>query len=239
MSKSLGNLITIKEALEKYSADALRIFVLMSHYRSPLTYSVEAIEAAKGGVIRLLKVIPRNEPTGGKGEALDAVPYRQRFIEAMDDDFNTPQAIATLFDLAREINQAADSGLGFHDAKDTLLSLAREVLGLKLSDVYIEVSALRLKLRTYAPTVVIGAKPTPEAEARVNRLIGERVKCRKEKNWQMADEIRKKLAELEVALEDTKEGTNATYKHVPSEESLDNLMKELGIDFQDTPTKDD
>ena len=238
MSKSLGNLITIKEALEKYSADAVRLFILSSHYRSPLTYSEEALEAAKGGVVRLLKVISRDEPTGSKGKALDAVPYYNKFIEVMDDDFNTPQAIATLFDLAREINQAADSGLGFQDAKEVLLSLAREVLGLKLRDVYIEVPTGRLTITTYAPTVVIGAQPTPEALVRVNRLIGERVKCRKEKNWQRADEIRKKLAELGVILEDAKAGINATYKQVPSEESLESLMKELGIDFQDTPTKD-
>ncbi|GAH82786.1 unnamed protein product, partial [marine sediment metagenome] len=113
MSKSLGNLVTIKEILAKYSADAIRIFVLNSHYRSPLTYSDESLEAAKGGVERLVRVISRDDLTKGKGEALDAKPYHDRFIEAMDDDFNTPQAMASLFDLAREINQAADSGLGF------------------------------------------------------------------------------------------------------------------------------
>jgi len=75
MSKSLGNLITIKEALDKYSADAIRIFILSSHYRSPLTYSEEALEAAQGGVERLLRVVYRDDPTGGIGKALDAEPF--------------------------------------------------------------------------------------------------------------------------------------------------------------------
>jgi len=98
MSKSLGNLITIKEALQKYSADAIRIFALSSHYRSPLTYSEEILEAAEGGVERLLRVISRDDSTGGVGEALDAEPYRKQFVEALDDDFNTAQALGILFD---------------------------------------------------------------------------------------------------------------------------------------------
>ncbi|MBA7615469.1 Cysteine--tRNA ligase [subsurface metagenome] len=233
MSKSTGKLITIKEALGKYSPDALRIFILSSHYRSPLTYSEEALEAAEGGVERLLRVVLRDDPTGGAGEALDTEPYRQRFVEAMDDDFNTPQALATLFDLAREINQAADSGLGFREAKEILLSLAREVLGLKLLET--RIISLRGSIKVSAKvsaklTVILGT-----VSARVNRLFEERVKCRGEKNWRRADEIRKKLAELGVILEDTKTGTDRTYKRVPSEESLNSLMEELGIALEDTP----
>jgi cysteinyl-tRNA synthetase len=228
MSKSLGNLITIKEALKKYGADALRIFVLSSHYRSPLTYSEEALEAAKGGVERLITVISRDDPTAGKGETLDAEPYQQRFFEAMDDDFNTPQAIATLFDLAKAINQAGDSGLGFQNAKYTLLSLGREILGLKLPKRIIKVISERISIKeTIDATIPI------TVNARVNRLVEERVNCRKSKNWQRADEIRKKLAELGVILEDTKAGTGITYKHVPPEESIDKLLAELGITLED------
>ena len=235
MSKSLGNLITIKEALDRYSADAIRIFALGSHYRSPLTYSEEVIEAAKGGVERLLRVISRDDPTGGKGEALDAEPYRKQFDEAMDDDFNTPKALAALFDLARAINQAADSGLGYQDSKKVLLSLAREVLGLKLPPIIHLHLSDRISIRDTVETTHI----PDTVNARVNRLIEERTNCRKYKNWQRADEIRNKLAELGVTLEDTKAVTEATYKPVPSKESLDSLLKELGIDFQDAPTKDD
>jgi len=99
MSKSLGNLITIKEAVDKYSADAIRIFVLSSHYRSPLTYSEEILEAAEKGAERLRQTV--NNPVSGNktGKRIDTEPYRKRFSEAMDDDFNTAQAVASLFDL--------------------------------------------------------------------------------------------------------------------------------------------
>ena len=230
MSKSLGNLITIKEALEKYSADAIRIFILSSHYRSPLTYSEEALEAAEGGAERLQRAISRDEPSGGKGTPLDAEPYHQQFIEAMDDDFNTPQALGVLFDLARAINQTADSGTSYQDAKNVLAKLAREVMGL----------TFRLKTQRISD---VGGIPSGEAfgapatitgtvAARVSRLIGERANCRKEKKWQRADEIRKKLAKLGVTLEDTKMGTDIMYMRVPSEEALESLMKELGINSE-------
>ena len=191
MSKSLGNLITIKEALERYSADALRIFVLMSHYRSPLTYSEEAIEAVEeGGAERLLRVVSRDDNTGGEGEALAAEPYRSQFIEAMDDDFNTAQAMSVLFDLARAINQAGDSGAGFTKAKEVLIELAR-VLGLKLEAF---------------------EGPDPETQRRVDALIKERNEFRKTKQWQHADEIRAELTGMGVILEDTPEGTKSVWK---------------------------
>ena len=238
MSKSLGNLITIKDALEKYSADALRIFALSSHYRSPLTYSEAAIEAAKGGAERLVRVISRDDHIEGKEETLDAEPYRKQFIEAMDDDFNTPRALGVLFDLAREINQAGDGGIGIDKAQNTLLSLAQDVLGLKLP---------RIITRTISDTIsineeIIVIKETVDttvipntADVRINRLAEERVNCRKEKNWQRADEIRNKLAELGVILEDTKTGTDVKYKHIPPEESLDRLLAEFGITLEDNP----
>jgi len=231
MSKSLGNLITIKEALEKYSADALRIFVLSSHYRSPLTYSEEALEAARSGAERLARVISRDDPTEGKGETLDAEPYRKQFIEAMDDDFNTPRALGVLFDLAREINQAGDGGIGIDKAKNTLLSLARNVLGLKLPLIIIKTISETISIKE-----TVDATVTPSTvNTRVNRLIKERTDCRENKNWQRADEIRNKLAELGVILEDTKTGTDMTYKHVPSQESLDRLLAEFGITLEDNP----
>ena len=228
MSKSLGNLITIKEALERYSPDAIRIFVLSSHYHSPLTYSEEGLEAAERGADRLAQVISRDDLTDSTGEALDAELYRKQFIEAMDDDFNTAQAIATLFDLAREINRYDEAGISFVEAQNTLVSLAREVLGLKLPKTHrISVGGGAVKISGRLSAKLIEIPGT--VNARVNRLIEERTDCRKAKKWQRADEIRKKLAELGVALEDTETGTDVTYKSVPSEESLDSLMAELGI----------
>jgi len=246
MSKSLGNLITIKEGLEKYSADAIRIFILSSHYRSPLTYSEDGLDAAERGVERLLRVISRDDPTGGVGEALDAEPYRKQFIEAMDDDFNTPQALATLFDLARAINQAGDSGLSFLRARSVLSELARNVLGLKLG---IFDSFLRI--------------PTSEIEPLVNLLIETRHSFRRVKRFALADEIRAALNNLSIVLEDSPQETTIIWKRVSNEptmelESFANLaikvcpilkeinqsqladeirakLGELGIALEDTP----
>ena len=235
MSKSTGKLITIKEAREKYSPDAIRLFVLSSHYRSPLTYSEEALEAAERGADRLAQVISRDDLTGSAGKALDAEPYRKRFIEAMDDDFNTPKALATLFDLARAINQAGDSGFSFLEAKSVLEELARNVLGYRRRDVVVKVPTARIEVRALAPTVYVSAQPTPEAEVRVNHLVEERSRCRETKQWQRADKIRAKLAELGVVLEDTPQGTKKIWRRAPAVEPLDNLLTELGIALEDTP----
>ncbi|MCJ7768857.1 MAG: cysteine--tRNA ligase [Dehalococcoidales bacterium] len=213
MSKSLGNLITIKEALVRYSADAIRIFVLSSHYRSPLTYSEEALEAAGGGAERLLRVISREDIASDGDNILDAEPYRQQFIEAMDDDFNTPQALGILFDLARAINQAADSGIGFGKAQEILLELARNVLGLRIPRTIKAFATLKgtatLKVKA---TIIRGPKPPPELEAEVNRLIEKRIELRKNRQWQQADEIRVRVTELGAILEDTPEGTKVIWK---------------------------
>jgi len=235
MSKSVGNLITIKEALEKYSPDAIRIFVVSSHYRSPLTYSEEALEAAENARERLVRVISRDDPTGGAGKALDAEPYRKQFIEAMDDDFNTPQALGALFDLARAINEAADSGLSILKAQNVLSELARNVLGLKPPVQTIEVKPVAAKTSVVSPTLILGANPTPELEERVNRLVEERSRCRQAKQWQKADEIRARLAELGIVLEDVPQGTKKIWRRTPSVETLDNLLEELGIALEDTP----
>lgn len=189
MSKSLGNLITIEEALGKYSADAIRIFVLSSHYRSPLTYSEEALEAAEKGLDRLCQAVLG----GGKGEKvgdrIEPELYRQRFIEAMDDDFNTPQAIATLFDLARDINRLSDEGYSVAPAQQALLELAN-VLGL---------------------TLKLPEMPFLDAEPFINLLISVRDHLRQAKQFQLADEIRAKLDEVGIVLEDTPQGT--VWKH--------------------------
>jgi len=211
MSKSLGNLITIKEALDKYSRDAIRIFVISSHYRSPITYSEEALEAAERGADRLRQAV-HGEGRGEKfGESVDVDPYRQRFTEAMDDDFNTPQALATLFDLAREINRLGDeAGLEAEAARQTLLELAK-ILGLILklpekpsldakshADIIGRISIISPKVKQWQPS---------EDESYIEHLIRRRNECRVTKQWQLADNIRAKLAELGIALEDTPQGT--------------------------------
>jgi len=211
MSKSLGNLITIKEALRKYSADALRIFVLSSHYRSPLTYTEETLEAAEKGADRLRQVVNGKTADANSNDKVDGEPYRQRFIAAMDDDFNTPQALAALFDMVRDINRADDEGMNTEQARAVFKELA-EVLGLtmqmrdelpldeeKITDVY--VSVYKELNREVAPD------KTKDARKMIDDLTALRQEMRKEKKWQEADMIRSKLDELGIALEDTPQGT--------------------------------
>ena len=210
MSKSLGNLITIKEALDKYSRDAIRIFVISSHYRSPITYSEEALEAAERGADRLRQA---NDREGG-GEQLDwterARRQRQQFIEAMDDDFNTAQAVAVLFDVARDINRFGDEGYTVIHGQQVLVELAG-ILGLTLKppekppldaeplwQLMDEIKGLIIKPQEVPPT---------DVDSLLQLLISARNQLREAGQWQLADNIRAKLTELGIALEDTPQGT--------------------------------
>ncbi|MFC1940927.1 cysteine--tRNA ligase [Chloroflexota bacterium] len=228
MSKSLGNLVTIKEALEKYSADAIRIFIISSHYRSPLTYSEEALEAAEKGADRLRQValiIAKGIAKGRKADKwVDINSYQNRFTEAMNDDFNTAQALATVFDLAREINRASEAGLKVDEARETLKQLAG-ALGLTLKEP--EKPALNNEaLRQLAGSITerleeagqsqlskdFWSKATPfilgsHTESFPPLLISTRDRLREAKQWQLADMIRSELDKAGIVLEDTPKGT--------------------------------
>ncbi|MGD1119986.1 MAG: cysteine--tRNA ligase [Dehalococcoidales bacterium] len=212
MSKSLGNLITIRDALKKYTADGLRLFVLSSYYRSPLTYTPEAIDAAQVGAERLLRVATK-ETAGGKGQVLDAKPYREKFIEAMDDDFNTPQAIAVLFDLARDINRAEETGMNAAKAREALKELGG-VLGLNfkakkespLDVAPLQKLALSFKEKLGGAGLKMDDLPE-DADGIMAVLIAARKDLRKAKQFQLADELRNSLAGLGITLEDTPAGT--------------------------------
>jgi cysteinyl-tRNA synthetase len=199
MSKSLGNLVTIKQALAKYSPDAIRIFILSSHYRSPLTYSEEGLEAAEKAVERL------TQAAQGGGEAktgkVDAKAYRQRFIDSMDDDFNSAQALATLFDLAREINRADEAGADASAARETLKELAG-ILGLTLTEEAVDTNATIEISAAEAKSWQIDTKT-----ATISGLIELRERFRKDKKWPLADEIRLFLDKKGFILEDTPKGT--------------------------------
>jgi cysteinyl-tRNA synthetase len=183
MSKSLGNLVTIGEALSRHTGDALRMLVLTSNYRSPLTYTEEALEGAERGVNRLREALRPAEPKPGATVA-DAASYRERFIEAMDDDFNTAQAIALLFDLARDINRGRDAGANTAPSQATLAELAG-VLGLRLQA---------------AEAAAIAAAPFIEL------LLELRTELRAAKNFALADKVRNRLTELGVTVEDSAQG---------------------------------
>ena len=186
MSKSLGNFIPISEALEQYSADAIRMWVLFSHYRTPLTFTSEALSAAKRGAERLRLAVrtPSNGADGPEDNVVDAAPCREQFIAAMDDDLNTSKALAALFDLAHEINRSRDEGRKVADAQAALLELA-DVLGLTLTEPEADISA--------APFIEL--------------LITIREELRSAKQFELADRVRDGLDELGVALEDGPEGT--------------------------------
>jgi cysteinyl-tRNA synthetase len=184
MSKSLGNIISPKEALKKYSPDALRLFFLSSHYRSPLVYGEESIAAQERAAERLRNAL-KAEGSPGEGSPLDPQPYKARFGEAMDDDLNTPRALATLFDLARDINRGREEGHGVRIAQDALRELAG-VLGLTLREP-------ESKSADVAPFIEL--------------LLETRSELRAAKSYDMADKIRARLAELGVTLEDTPQGT--------------------------------
>ena len=216
MSKSLGNLITVKEALERYSADAIRLFVISSHYRSPLTYSEEGLEAAHRGAVRLRLAAHRQ---GGDGPAaIDVSVYRQRFTEAMDDDFNTAQAIAALFDLATEINRAADEGHSFEEAQKEMIELAG-IMGLtfKAYRFSVDVHEVMVVADRAGITVQKGVEGEMEDETQraisyIDLLVEKRDELRLKRQWDLADKIRAELGELGIVLEDTPEGTVWRYK---------------------------
>ena len=188
MSKSLGNLIGIDDVLDRYGADALRMFIISSHYRSPLTYAEEAIEAARIGAERLREAAFAEG--SGTGDTLDAAETRKRFTEAMDDDLNTPRAVATLFHLARAINRTHDEGGNASNAQATLRELAG-VLGFTLHE---------------PPTRNQGAAPFVEL------LLEMRAELRAEKQWALADRVRDGLVDRGVELMDDVEGTNWSFR---------------------------
>ncbi|MBL7119131.1 MAG: cysteine--tRNA ligase [Dehalococcoidia bacterium] len=183
MSKSLGVLVTIKEVLERFRPDAVRLFILSSHYRSPVSFSEEGLEAAEKGMERLRQAA-RGEGKGEGAASIDIGSFRQSFVEAMDDDFNSAQAIAVVFDLAREINRARSEGTDVEQAQQTLLELAG-VLGLTLEE----------------REVSLAAQPF------IDLLISIRSDLRKAKQWQLADKIRSSLEEMGIVVEDTPKGT--------------------------------
>ena len=183
MSKSIGNIVTVGEALSSYSPDALRLFFLSSHYRAPLLYT-EANVAGQERALERLKNAVRPASAASVGSTIDASPTKAQFVEAMDDDFNTPRALAAMFDLAREINRGKDEGADVLGAQDTLRELSG-VLGISL-DKTAETS---------------GAGPF------VQMLVNVRTELRAARQFDIADSIRDRLSELGVTIEDTPEGT--------------------------------
>lgn len=196
MSKSVGNLVTIDEFLQRYSADALRLLVFTAHYRKPVAYTEESIAAAERSAARLRGGLRPASGTVTVGESAEnlretAEAARSGFRVAMDDDLNTSAALAQLFELVRAINSARAAGVSgpfFQAAQETLRELAG-VLGLSLSDAG-ESQGDSLAAKEF-----------------IDLLVSLRTELRQEKQWALADKVREGLASLSVYLEDTPDGT--------------------------------
>jgi cysteinyl-tRNA synthetase len=181
MSKSLGNFFTIRTVLEKYDAEVVRFFILRAHYRSPLNYSDQHLDDAKLALTRLYTALRGHNVSDSIVDWQQ--PQAARFKDAMNDDFNTPEAMAVLFDLANEVNKTKSQ-----EAIGLLKNLAG-VLGL-----------LQRK-----PDDFLQGEASDALD--VESLIQARLTAKKNKNFVEADAIRKQLADAGVVLEDTPQGT--------------------------------
>ncbi len=231
MSKSTGVVLSIEEFLEMHEADVLRILVLNSHYRSPLSFGDEILEGAKRGLDRIKAALKPAVPGEGKAAVQSLQALREKadhdFVEAMDDDFNTPRALSAIYELVRGINQARDAGAGekeLGEAQDKLRELAG-VLGLRLTtskvlEVQIsELVELLMEVRDSLPEgdlwQVAHESRLTETEMQnselVELLLEMRNQFREVEQWALADQIRDRLAEEGIVLEDGKQGTTWSF----------------------------
>lgn len=192
MSKSLGNFFTVRDILEKYDGEVIRFFMLSAHYRNPINFADTLMEQAKSAVERVYTCIENLEFLLSNAEDTPCdeelknklCGYKQKFIDAMDDDLNTADAIAAIFDIVYTANTEITSASG-KEAIELALSLIRElggVLGL------------------------FGKETKKSLDAEVEELIKKREEARKVKNWAEADAIRDKLKEMNIVLKDTPDG---------------------------------
>jgi cysteinyl-tRNA synthetase len=206
MGKSLGNAVSIKDLLELYDPMTIRFFVLSSHYRSPTDFSDAALDAAQRGLERLIGSLNlvRDHLRDAEGEELNSEwagkldEYRNRFNEVMDDDFNAPRAIASLFDLGREVNTLLNAGEPVSRAtleaiETHFTTLAGDALGIRLDD------RAAPGGRQQAQVAVV--------DGLVRMLIEVRQQARENRDWAQADAVRDRLLDLGIALEDGPDGT--------------------------------
>lgn len=191
MSKSLGNFFTIREVLQKYPAEVVRYFLLTSHYRSPLNYTEENLQNAQAALTRFYTALRGIETAGAS--LPEGSDWEQRFNAAMDDDFNTPEALSVLFDLVREINRLTG---------DQQAAASHAALLKKLSDI--------LGLLQQDPEQFLKGDSSSEdglGDEEIEQLIEARAAARTNKDWAESDRIRDLFAEQGIVLEDSADGT--------------------------------
>lgn len=193
MSKSLGNFFTIRDVLEKYHPEVVRFLLVSSHYRSPINYAEDNLIEARAGLERFygaLRDFAEVQPTP-LAELQSS--YYQAFVEAMNDDFNTREALASMYNLVRDLNTAAKAGSA--DA----VRLAGELKAM----------GLILGILQENPEVFLQSGSSDQIAAeKVDALVAERIQAKKDKNYGRADEIRKLLGENGIVIEDAKDGTS-------------------------------
>ncbi len=190
MSKSLGNFFVIRDVLEKYRAEEIRYFIVSSHYRSQLNYSEEQLDHAGAALQRFYTALQDTEMT----EFSENSEYQQRFEQALNDDFNTPSAVAVMFDLARDINRAKSEGQGAEHALGSLLRYLGGIIGL-----------LQSKAEDYLKSD--SGDGAGLSSAAIDELIEQRLQARANKDWANADRIRDELRTAGINIEDGVGGT--------------------------------
>ena len=188
MSKSLGNFFTVREILERYQAEEVRYFILTSQYRSPLNYSDEHLDNARNALTRFytaLRGLPEATPAAD-------TQFEKDFHAAMQDDFNTPEALATLFELVREINRVRADDEATAASLGALLRQLGDLIGILQSD---------------AESYLRGGASANDGDAEIDTLVAQRNEAKANKDWGTADEIRNKLQEMGIVLEDGPSGT--------------------------------
>jgi cysteinyl-tRNA synthetase len=215
MSKSLGNFLTIRDALQMYHPEVLRIFLLSKHYRSPLDFSKSAVLGLQVGLVRMYRTLQRLDQLIGpdKDKGLGPLPsslaapekdsFLDQFVQTMDDDLNTANAIALLFEKVKEMNKIMDSPLD--DSSKGRLSLERR---------HLYAAASVLGFLHEEPEVffeALAASTQTADSGEVEKLIEERNVARKSKDWARADAIRRQLKDMGIVLEDGPKGTTWRY----------------------------
>jgi len=202
MSKSLNNVVLLKDLFKRFDPLVVRFFILQSHYRSTLDFTEESLSGAAKGLAKLhqtisnVRSITQSSASAGRSSRgtslLNTDEYKQQFIAAMDDDFNTPQAIAVLFDLSKDVNSAIDAGEVDAAAAERFEALFNELGGTILG-------------------IVPSGLPTPAADGTLEKELIElvldlRAEIRTQKLWALSDKIRERLNQLGIIVEDKKEG---------------------------------